>query len=266
MVLKMRYLFPVFILVALSSCVTHRPIQYLEGSFDSLAYKQVKWQEPVVQPGDIISIIIRSDNSDATALYNLGGGFSSPTSATTIGTAAPKGGGNTDGYLVDQEGLINLMGVGPMKVGGRTKKSIAEELVNYFIAKNLLKNPVVDIRFVNFKVTVLGEVTSPGSFTIPTERINLLEALGQAGYFAPYARKEMVTVIREQNGQRSFARLDLHEPALFNSPYYQLQQNDIVMVPANDKKDAANDQLTIRYITLGTSVVSLAAILINIFR
>jgi polysaccharide export outer membrane protein len=226
----------------------------------------VKWQEPVVQPGDIISIIIRSDNSDATALYNLGGGYSTPTMGPTSGAAASKGGGNTDGYLVSQEGYINLMGVGPIKVIGRNKKSIEEELVAYFLSKNLLKNPVVDIRFVNFKVTVLGEVTNPGTFTIPTERINLLEALGQAGYLAPYARKEMVTVIREQNGQRSFARLDLHEPALFNSPYYQLQQNDIVMVPANDKKDASNDQLTIRYITLGTSVVSVLAIMINIFR
>lgn len=262
----MRYLSFLVFLVAFSSCVTHRPIQYLEGNFDSLAYKQVKWQEPVIQPGDIISIVVRSENSDATALYNLGGGYSTPGIGVSTNGAAPKSSGNTDGYLVDQEGMVNMMGVGPIKIGGRTKKSVAEELTAYFISRNLLKNPVIDIRFVNFKVTVLGEVTSPGTFNVATERINLLEALGQAGYFAPYARKEMVTVIREQNGQRSFARLDLHEPTLFNSPYYQLQQNDIVMVPANDKKDAANDQLTIRYITLGTSIVSLVAILINVFR
>jgi len=262
----MRAVVYILVVSVFSSCVTHRPIQYLEGNFDSLAYKQVKWQEPVVQPGDILSIVVRSDNADATALYNLGGGFSTPTIGSTTSGAAAKGGSNSDGYLVDQDGTINLMGVGPMKVSGRTKKSIAEELVAYFISKNLLKNPVVDIRYINFKVTVIGEVTSPGTFNVPTERINLLEALGQAGYLAPFARKEMVTVIREQNGQRSFARLDLHEPALFNSPYYQLQQNDIVMVPANEKKDASNDQLTFRYISLGTSVVSLVAILINIFR
>jgi polysaccharide export outer membrane protein len=262
----MKYASYLMVLVVFSSCITHRPIQYLEGSFDSLAYKQVKWQEPVVQPGDILSIIVRSDNADATAPYNLGGGFSSAVSGSSLATGSKSGGGSTEGYLVDQDGMINMMGVGPLKVGQKTKKVIADELVAYFVAKDLLKNPVIDIRNLNFKVTVMGEVVQPGSFNVPTERINLLEALGQAGSFGPYARKEMVTVIREQNGQRSFARLDLHEPTVFNSPYYQLQQNDIVMVPANDKKDASNDQLTIRYITLGTSLVSVMAILINIFR
>lgn len=252
-------------LVLLSACVTHQPVQYLEGSFDANAVKQVRWQEPVMQPGDLISIQVHSDNADAAALYNQGGGFSA--ASTTLATAAvPKAAVSGEGYLIGQDGIINIMGVGPLLVVGKTKKQVAETLQQYFIDKNLLKNPVVEVRNLNFKITVMGEVLRPGSFSIPTERVNLLEAIGLAGDFSPYARKEMVTVIREINGERSFVRLNTLESGIFSSPYYQLQQNDIVMVPSNEKKEVANDQLTIRYITLGTSMVSVIAILINVFR
>lgn len=252
-------------LLFFSSCVTHQPIQYLEGNFDASALKQVKWQEPVFQTGDLLSIVVHSDNADAAAIYNKGGGMTSATASFSTGITGAKGTGD-EGYLIDQEGTITFAGIGKLKVAGLTKKQLINQLEQYFIDKNLLIHPDVDVRFLNFKVTVMGEVMRPGSFSLPAERINIMEALGLAGDFSPFARKDIVTVIRESNGERTFARLDFRDPAVFNSPYYQLQQNDIVMVPANDKKESANDQLTIRYISLGTGIVSVLAILVNIFR
>ncbi|MBY0537548.1 MAG: polysaccharide biosynthesis/export family protein [Chitinophagaceae bacterium] len=258
-------LVPALLMLATTSCVTHKPVQYLEGSFDTIPLKNVQWKEPVVQPGDLISVVVYSANAAAAAIYNQSAN-SAAASGTSSGLATGVTGGTGPGYLVSTEGTVTLIGVGVWKVAGKTKKQISEELVQYFISKNVLTEPIVDVRFLNFKITVLGEVAHPGSFSIPTERVNLLEAIGLAGDFGPFARKEIVTVIREENGKRTFQRLDLNDPAIFISPFYQLQQNDIVMVPANKRKEAANDQLTFRYITIGTSIISATAILISIFR
>ncbi len=258
-------LVPALLMFATTSCVTHKPVQYLEGSFDTIPLKNVQWKEPVVQPGDLISIVVYSDNAAAAAIYNQVGGVTS-SSSTNAGIAVGTNSGTAPGYLVNSDGTIQIIGIGSWKVVGKTKKQITEELVQYFTTKNTLSNPIVDVRFLNFKITVLGEVAHPGSFSIPSERVNLLEAIGLAGDFGPFARREIVTVIREENGQRTFQRLDLNDPAIFASPFYQLQQNDIIMVPANKRKEASNDQLTFRYISIGTSILSATAILITLFR
>lgn len=258
-------LVPALLMFATTSCVTHKPVQYLEGSFDTIPLKNVQWQEPVIQPGDLISIVVYSDNAAAAAIYNQVAGVTS-NSSTSTGIAAGSTSGTAPGYLVNSDGNITVIGIGIWKVAGKTKKQVSEELIKYFIDKNTLQNPIVDIRFLNYKITVQGEVAHPGSFSIPNERVNILEAIALAGDFGPYARREIVTIIRENNGVRSFVRLDMNDPSIFTSPYYQLQQNDIVMVPANKRKEAANDQLTFRYITIGTSILSATAILISIFR
>ncbi|WP_430901682.1 MULTISPECIES: polysaccharide biosynthesis/export family protein [unclassified Paraflavitalea] len=258
-------LVPALLMFATTSCVTHKPVQYLEGSFDTIPLKNVQWKEPVVQPGDLISVVIYSDNASASALYNLNGSVGVANGINT-GIATASNGNDTKGYLVDKDGNVTIVGVGKLLVGGKTKLQISNELMDYFKRNDLLKNPIVDVRFLNFKITVMGEVARPGSYSIPTEKVNLMEAIGLAGDFGPFARKDIVTIIREENGQRSFARLDMYDASIFASPYYQLQQNDIIIIPANKKKEAANDQMTLRYITVATSVISVTAILINLFK
>ena len=258
-------LVPALLMFATTSCVSHKPVQYLEGSFDTIPLKNVQWKEPVVQPGDLISVVVYSANAAAAAIYNQAASTASA-SGTNTGLATGVASGTGQGYLVSTEGTVTLIGIGVWKVVGKTKKQISEELVQYFLSKNVLTDPIVDVRFLNFKITVLGEVAHPGSFSIPTERVNLLEAIGLAGDFGPFARREIVTVIREENGQRTFQRLDMNDPGIFTSPFYQLQQNDIIMVPANKRKEASNDQVTIRYVTIGTSILSATAIIISLFR
>ena len=113
---------------------------------------------------------------------------------------------------------------------------------------------------------MLGEVTKPGLVSIPGERINLLEAIALAGDLTFYGRRDNVLVIRESNNKREFARLDLTKPEIMASPYFYLQQNDIVIVEPNKKKVAANDVVTLRNVSIGAAVVSTIGILYSIFR
>jgi polysaccharide biosynthesis/export protein len=132
--------------------------------------------------------------------------------------------------------------------------------------KAYLKNPYYSIRFLNYRFTMLGEVTRPGIFNIPGERVNLLEALGLAGDLTFYGRRDNVLIVRENNGKREFARLDLTKPEIMASPYFFLQQSDVVIVEPTKKKVAANDQLTARNVTIAATIVSTLALIYSIFR
>ena len=118
----------------------------------------------------------------------------------------------------------------------------------------------------NYKVTLIGEVNHPGQFSIPNERVNILEAIGLAGDLTPFGRRDNVLVIREINGERTFGRLDLRNPDILSSPFYFLQPNDMIYIDPTRNKAAASDQVTIRNITLATSIVSMIAILIGVFN
>jgi polysaccharide export outer membrane protein len=122
------------------------------------------------------------------------------------------------------------------------------------------------VRFNNFKVTVLGEVRSPGVFTVPGEQASVLEALGLAGDISEYGKKDKVMLIRESQGKRTYAILDLLDPAVFSSPNFYLRQNDVLVVEPDSRKPTAADIQTLQYITVAASVVSSIAILITLFR
>jgi polysaccharide export outer membrane protein len=113
---------------------------------------------------------------------------------------------------------------------------------------------------------MLGEVAKPGMYTLPGDRVNILEAIGLAGDLTFYGRRDNVLIVRENNGKREFARLDLTKPEIMGSPYFYLQQNDMVIVEQNKKKVAANDQVTTRNVTIAATIISTLAILYSIFR
>ena len=121
------------------------------------------------------------------------------------------------------------------------------------------------MRFLNFKITIVGDVNRPGVYTFPSERVNIFEAIGFAGDLTNYAQRDNVLVIREFNNTRRFARLDLTDPNVLNSPFYFLQQNDMIIVDPNKTKATITDQ-TYRTISIVTSIVSVVAIVISVFR
>jgi polysaccharide export outer membrane protein len=262
-----------FILI-LSSCGTTRPYTYMQGSFDTARLSQINLPEPVIQKGDILSIIVYSDNPAATAIYNqsLGVGSTSPSSSTgsesSSGGAATSGGSgaspNSGGYLVDENGNIEFQGLGKLHIAGITRADLKELLDSRL--KEFLINPYYSIKFINYRITILGEVGKTGIINIPGDHINLLEAFAMAGDLTFYARRDNVLIIRTNNNIREFARLDVTKPEVMASPYFNLQQNDLVIVEANKRKSVANDQTTIRTITIGASLISVFALVYSIFK
>ncbi len=266
---------------ALSSCGNTRHLTYMQGQFDTARLSQIKTTEPVIQKGDLISIIVYSDNPNATALYNQsvssmsGGSTSGGTSSTNTNTGGGTGSTagaqqgvappSSPGYQVDERGDIAFQGLGLLHVEGLTKSQV-KSLLDSKLKDTLLKNPYYNVRFLNYKFTMLGEVAKPGIFNIPGERVNLLEALGLAGDMTFFGRRDNVLIIRENNGKREFQRLDLTKPEILGSPFFYLQQGDVVYIEANRRKVAASDQVTARNISIAASIVSTLAILYSIFK
>ncbi|HEY4155677.1 MAG TPA: polysaccharide biosynthesis/export family protein, partial [Puia sp.] len=180
--------------------------------------------------------------------------------AQANGGSAP----SAPGYQVDENGDIVFQGLGHLHVEGLTKALLKDTLDARL--STFLQHPYYNIRFLNYKFTVLGEVGRPGIITIPGERINLLEAIALAGDLTFFARRDNVEVIRETNNKREFARLDLTKPEIMKSPYFYLQQNDLVIVEPTRKKVSANDQTVVRNVSLAATVVSLFAVIYSIFR
>lgn len=274
----------IFLAVMVSSCGNTRQLTYMQGQFDTTKLSKIQTNDPIIQKGDLLSIIIYSDNPGATALYNQA--VITVPSSSSSGGGGGQSGGNTNagggtgsttgsqqglsspsapGYLVDDEGNIQMQGLGILHVDGMTKGQV-KGLLDSKLKDTILTNPYYTIRFLNYKFTMLGEVTRPGIFNIPGERISILEALGLSGDITFYGRRDNVLVIRENNGKREFKRLDLTKPEIMASPFFYLQQGDVVYVEPTRKKIAASDAATTRNVSIALSVISTIAIIYSIFR
>jgi len=213
-------------LFAVSSCGNTKNATYFNGIKDGNIQSNTPFPESVIQKSDILSITVSSLNPEASAVFN------SPNSSS-VGTGSPIG------YLVNTEGNIQYPLIGNIKAEGLTKNQLKNNLAKSLIDKKLLLDAIVTIRFINFRVTVLGEVNHPTVVSVPNEKISLLEAIGLAGDLTIYARRNNVMVIREDKDQKIIKRLDLNSDEIFTSPYYYLQSNDIVYVEPNKAKIAS---------------------------
>ncbi|MDX1446803.1 polysaccharide biosynthesis/export family protein [Lishizhenia sp.] len=206
------------------SCKTKEKVVYFQGeAIDSLAANY----ETHLEVDDIISIVVTADDPEQALQFNFPsqGVVQSQNNGYTIGNPARLG------YLIDKEGYINFPVLGKIQMAG-LERSAAVAFLEKEIAA-YINNPVVQLQIENFKITVLGEVSRPGTFKIPNERITLLEAVGLAGDLEITGLRKNVLVIREQNGVRFEYRVDLTSKELFTSPVYYLKQNDVVYVEPN---------------------------------
>jgi polysaccharide biosynthesis/export protein len=245
----------VIYLLNLTSCAP-KQASYFQGKLDTSRIKNVEVKETVIQKNDILSITVFSDDPTASAIYNQ--------AVVGAGSGGGVSTGSTGGYLVNEQGDIYFQGLGRLHIAGLTKTGLTE-LLNEKL-KTQLKNPYYSIRFLNYNITVQGEVNRGGEFTVPNERITILEAIALAGDMTIYAKRNDVLLIRELNGKREIVRIDLTNPDIFNSPYYYLRQKDLVIVEATRKKPSAGRQETVQNIGIATSIISTAAIIIAIFR
>lgn len=259
MVARAFYLFYVILMISCSP----RNLTYLSDIDEKTTnVEEITNQvDPWIQPNDLLSITVTSLNTETNILFNSGvlqtaGGVNNPTASTS--------GKGSIGYLVDKHGFVTFPVVGKVQLGGMTKEQATEKMTT--ILGEYVRDPIVDIGFQNFKVTVIGEVNNPSTFTVPTERINVLEALGLAGDMTAFGKRDNVLILREQGGQRITTRLNLNNKEVLNSPYFYLQQNDIIYVEPDRAKavQVSLNRANFQYgLSVGLALVSLAAILIT---
>lgn len=212
------------------SCVNTKQAIYFNGIKDTTIVSASGEMEPIIQKSDLLGIVVSSLSPEASAQFNAP---SMPTPTTTTGGSSISA---SVGYLVDQDGNIEFPQLGSIHAAGLTKRQLADNIIKIVLAKRLLTEPKLTISFLNFRVTVLGEVAHPTVIQVANEKISLLEAVGLAGDLTIYAKRDNVMVIREENGVRSVKRLNLNTKELFTSPYYFLRTNDIVYVEPNASK------------------------------
>jgi polysaccharide export outer membrane protein len=229
---------------------TRKEMMYLQGKLDTLPNLTVLTKEYKIQKGDLLNIVVYSDNPAATAIFNQ--------------PQQGSGGGGGGGYLVDPKGDIRFQSLGVVHVEGITNLEVMKILDEKL--KTFLTNPYSDVRIQNFKVNIIGEVNRPGPFTVPEGRLTILEAIGLAGDLTLYGRRDNVLVIREHEGKREFGRVDLRDANLFQSEYFYLQQKDVILVEATKKKPTVDDQRLFRNLTLATSLTGLVSTFIFLFQ
>jgi polysaccharide export outer membrane protein len=195
---------------------------------------------------------------------STGGSSGGGTGGSGTGGSASGGSAGTGGYLVDEMGNIEFQQLGIIHVDSMTRSQLKDTLETRL--KQYLQNPYCTVRFLNYRFTMLGEINHPGVFPMPGEHLNLLEALGIGGDLTFYGRRDNVLVIRQDEGKREFARLDLTKPDVIASPYFEIHPNDIIYVEANKKKVSASDQTTLRNISIAATVISTLALLYALFK
>lgn len=240
------------IVVFMTSCVNTRKATYFDGLKDGIITSNTQVPETVIEKNDLLSISVSSLNQEASAIFNTPNVYSYNLNGITTNSLM--------GYLVSNDGTIQFPLLGSLKASGLTEAQLKEMITKKLVDQKLLTDPIVTVRFLNFRVTVLGEVSHPTVLSVPNEKISLLEAIGLAGDLTIYARRDNVLVLREnENGDKVIKRIDLNSTELLSSPYYYLKSNDIVYVEPNKSKvaSAGRGQQWIPALLSGLSLVAI---------
>jgi len=235
-----------------SSCSSYKKTAYFQDISRSRDTKEVvgNYSPMKVETDDILGINVTSLNPEASSVFN----------SNTGGTGGSNGTNPVAGYLVDSKGEIQLPLIGNMKVSGKSTTEVRDQIRSSLT--KYLKEPVVNVRIMNFKVSVLGDVNKPGSFAVQNERLTIPEAISLAGDLNITAVRKNILLIRERNGEREYIPVDLSSKKLFSSPYYYMRNNDILYVQPGSNKYASVDN-TYRYIGFLLSALSIVAILVT---
>lgn len=243
-----KFIFYFSVLCLLTSCASKKKLIYLQQSDNSQQKSDTIRYESTLQPDDVLLITVTADQPELASRYNL--------MYITMRSIEMRATPNNDAlisYLIDQNGDINFPGLGKIKLAGLTTIQAEEKIRSKL--KDYLVNPGVVIRLLNYKVSVLGEVTRPGQQIIAGQRITLFEALSGAGDMTIYGKRDNVTIIRSDNGVTTVNEVDITSSDFINSPFYYLAHNDVVYVKPN--KTRINSSAVGPNITVGISAISL---------
>jgi len=244
-------------LLTLGACVNPREVTNFNDLTDGSIPSSTINLEPIVTKGDILSITVTSPNPEATEMFNAPNLSVSGMSTAAAGNISP-----SSGYLVNQDGYIQFPALGNIMAAGLSKQKLKDQITKMLVDNKLLVDPIVTIRYLNFRVTVLGEVARPTVVAVPNEKITILEALGLAGDMTIYAKRNNVLLIREEKGSKLIKRINFNNNEIFSSPYYYLKSNDIVYVEPNKQRVASTSRLT-QILPILISGLSFTAIILD---
>lgn len=254
------YIVLLFVACLCCGCVTQKKMTYLtsveSSTADSLNPLFERQVEPRIKAGDALSVTVSALDAEAVVPYNLPTTVYSSPGSSTVNTTP-----SLQNYMVDAEGNIEFPLLGSLHVEGLLRSEVADLVRDRLQAQ--VVNPTVNVQLLSPTVVVMGEVSRPGRQTMPNGRLTLLEALGAAGDLTIYGRRDNVLVTREINGKLEFARIDLTSADLFTSPYYYLQQNDVIYVSPN-KVRAINSTNLGLWLSMVSTVASAATVIVTV--
>ena len=245
--------------VVFTACTSPKKVLYLQDVPVSSEQQIANKYEVKIHTDDQLAIMVNSKEPEVAIPFNM------PMVTYQLGTTGTYSGQQRVlGYLVDTDGYINFPVLGRIPVEGLTRMQLTDLIREKLIAGDFIKDPIVTVQFLNFKVSVMGEVARPGSFNITGDRITLLEALGMAGDLTIYGKRDRVAVIRETDGVRTIRYHDLRSSDIFLSPDYYLQQNDIVYVEPNKARVGQSEINQNNSVGVWLSAVSVLASLVSL--
>ncbi|WP_338158543.1 polysaccharide biosynthesis/export family protein [uncultured Phocaeicola sp.] len=252
--------------ILFTGCTSYKKVPYMQDPETVNAYgKEIPLYDAKIMPKDLLSITVNTTDPQAAAPFNLTVQTPLNAAIANINTTTQP---SLQQYLVNNQGEIDFPVLGRLKVGGMTKNE-AEALIREGLKPYLKETPIVTVRMANYKISVLGEVTRPGTFTVSNEKVNVLEALAMAGDMTVYGVRDNVKLIREDaQGKREIVMLDLTKSDLVLSPYFYLQQNDILYVTPNKTKARNSDigNTTTVAVSATSILVSIASLIVNIVK
>lgn len=250
-------------LVLLTACAAPERVIYFQDLQNELCENIVQSYEIKIRKDDILGITVSARNPELAIPFNL------PATAYTL-EAKNSSSGSQLGYQVDVEGYINFPQLGRIPVEGKTRKELADYITKELKQNNYLQDPVVTVTFQNFKVSVLGEVKNPKVINVKSDRITVLEALAEAGDLGIQAKRDRIALIREAEGKRTVHYLDLRSSDLLQSPYYYLQQNDVVYVEPNNARTIQNRSTQVTsvgtWVSVFSSIMSVTTLIVTLLR
>lgn len=253
-------LFALMVIVTLSGCSSRQRVVYIQGADEIGTFQNENPYMLTIRPDDRLTIIVSCKEAELAVPFNL---FLTPKAFSSASSNLSSGYGTPQTFWVDQNGEIEYPTIGKLKVQGMTRYELRDYLQNYLLSNGYIQDPIVTVDFFNAKYSVLGEVTRPGQFAMTSDRTTLFDAIAAAGDLTVFGERDKVRFIREQDGKKVVVSLDLTDPEIIKSPYFYLQQNDIIYVEPNTAR-ASNREVSSLY-QFGISFVSLAVSVATFF-
>lgn len=251
--------------LVMASCTSYKNVPYLQNAEEIMAAQaELPLYDAKIMPKDLLTVTVNTTDPEAAAPFNMTVQTAQNLATSRTSYSQPV----LQQYLVNNEGSIDFPVLGTLKVGGLTKNE-AEDMIREKLKPYLKEVPIVTVRMSNYKISVLGEVARPGTFTVSNEKVNVLEALAMAGDLTIWGMRDNVKLVREDAaGKREIIELDLTNAEIITSPYYYLQQNDILYISPNKTKAKNSDvgQSTSLWFSATSILVSLASLLYNILK